>query len=330
MRIAVMGAGAVGGYFGARLAAASPNTPGREGAGQAETGRAEVIFVARGRHLEAIRRDGLRIESAVGNLCLTGIQATDDPARIGPVDVVLFAVKLWDTDQAAAACRPLLKDGTVVVSLQNGVTGVDALCRALGERHVAGGVAHIGATIAAPGVIRHTGTLARLTYGELDGTLSPRLSAFHALAGRAGFEAVLSGGILRTIWEKFTFLAPFSGVTALTRLPVGPIRAAPETRALFLDAVAEVARLARVRDIDLGPDIVPRIELLLDGLAAEMKSSMLNDLERGGRLELPWLSGAVVRLGADHGVPTPVHRVIAAALAPYAEGPPAAFGTGAA
>lgn len=307
MRIAIMGAGAVGGYFGARIAAA---------------GEAEVHFLARGQHLEAIRTHGLRIDSQSTPLHLHPVNATDSPAAIGPVDVVLFAVKLWDTDAAAEACRPLLKPGTVVISLQNGVTGIDALCRALGEEHVAGGVAHIGATIAAPGVIRHTGALARLTYGELDGRVSPRVAAFHEVASRAGFNATLSSTVLRAMWEKFAFLAPFSGVTTLTRQPAGVIRRVPETRALFLDAVAEVARVARARDVDLGADIVTRIETMLNGLVPEMKSSMLNDLERGGRLELPWLSGAVVWLAAEVGVPTPVHRVIAAALAPYADGPP--------
>lgn len=322
MRIAVMGAGAVGGYFGARLAAA----------GTPDNGGAEVTFIARGRHLEAIRGHGLRLDSAAAPLTLppagatpvqaTPVRATDDPATIGPVDVVLFAVKLWAVEAAAAACRPLLKPGTVVIALQNGVTTVDTLCRMLGEEHVAGGVAHIGATIDSPGVIRQTGALARLTYGELDGRVTPRMAAFHELAARAGFEATLSTAILPVIWEKFAFLAPFSGVTALTRQRAGVIRRVPETRALFLDAVAEVARLSRARDIDLGSDIVQRVERLLDGLPAEMTSSMANDLERGGRLELPWLSGAVVHLGAELGVPTPAHRVVTAALAPYAEGPP--------
>lgn len=307
MRIAIMGAGAVGGYFGARLAA---------------TRGAEVHFIARGPHLEAIRSNGLRIESEAAPLHLTDIRAAGDPAEVGPVDLVLFAVKLWDTDRAAEACRPLLKPGTVVVTVQNGVTGLDTLCRILGREHVAGGVAHIGATIAAPGVIRHTGALARLTYGELDGRPSPRLTAFHALAEEAGFEAVLSAAILRALWEKFAFLAPFSGVTALTRQPAGVIRRVPESRALFLDAVAEVARLARARDVDLGTGIVARVEALLDSLPPAMTSSMLNDLTRGGRLELPWLSGAAVQLGSELGVPTPVHRVVAAALAPYADGPP--------
>ncbi|WP_448203997.1 ketopantoate reductase family protein [Azospirillum sp. sgz302134] len=315
MRIAVMGAGAVGGYFGARIAATG------QAAGDA-AGNVEVHFIARGRHLEAIRANGLRIDSHAAPLHLADVRATDDPARVGPVDVVLFAVKLWDTDAAAEACRPLLKADTLVIPFQNGVTSLDTLCRTLGEQHVGGGVAHIAATIAAPGVIRHTGALARLTYGELDGAPSPRLAAFHEVASKAGFEATLSRSILPAIWEKFTFLAPFSGVTGLTRQPAGVIRRVPETRALFLDAVAEVARIARVRDVDLGSDIVTRVEGLLDALVPEMKSSMLNDLERGGRLELPWLSGAVVRLGAELGVPTPVHRVIAAALAPYADGPP--------
>lgn len=322
MRIAVMGAGAVGGYFGARIAAldaAGAAAGHAEGSGG---GGVEVHFVARGRHLDAIRSNGLRIDSQASPLHLTAVRATDNPAEIGPVDVVLFAVKLWDSEAAADACRPLLKPDTLVISLQNGVTGIDTLCRALGERHVGGGVAHIAATIAEPGVIRHTGALARITYGELDGRTTPRIAAFHEIAARAGFEAKLSDTILRTVWEKFAFLAPFSGVTALTRQPAGVIRRIPETRALFLDAVAEVARLARAHDVDLGSDIVSRIEGLLAGLVPEMKSSMLNDLERGGRLELPWLSGAVVRLAAEAGVPTPVHRVIAAALAPYADGPP--------
>lgn len=306
MRIAVMGAGAVGGYFGARLLAAG----------------ADVAFLARGRHLAAIRQDGLRIESAAGNLHLRDLQATDDPASIGPVDVVLFAVKLWDTEAAAAALAPLIGPETAVITLQNGIASAETLTARIGAAHVAGGVAHIAAQVAGPGVIRHTGTLARLSFGELNGKRSERMTRFHGVASKAGFDAIHSPDILSMIWEKFTFLAPFSGITALTRLPVGAIRAVPETRALFLDAVAEVAQLARMRAVNLGPDILERIATLIDSLAPEMRSSMLNDLERGGRLELPWLSGAVVRIGRELDVPTPVHRVIAAALAPYADGPP--------
>ncbi|PWC54513.1 2-dehydropantoate 2-reductase [Azospirillum sp. TSO22-1] len=307
MRIAVLGAGAVGGYFGARLLAAG----------------ADVAFLARGRHLAAIRQDGLRIESAAGNLHLKNVTASDDAAAIGPVDIVLFAVKLWDTEAAAATLAPLIGPETAVITLQNGVTSAETLAAAVGAAHVAGGVAHIAAQVFAPGVIRHTGTMARMSFGELNGKRSERMTRFHALAADAGFDAIYSPDILSMIWEKFTFLAPFSGVTALTRQPVGVIRAVPETRALFLDAVAEVAELARRKAVNLGPDILDRIGTLIDSLVPEMKSSMLNDLERGGRLELPWLSGAVVRLGRELEVPTPVHRVIAAALAPYADGQPA-------
>lgn len=306
MRIAVMGAGGVGGYFGARLAAAG----------------ADVAFVARGRHLAAMVNEGLRIESACGDLHLKTVQASDDARDIGAVDVVLFAVKLWSTEEAALACRPLVGPGTVVIGLQNGVTGLDTLAAVLGPEVVAGGSAHIAATIAAPGVIRHTGTMARITYGELDGRAPDRLLPFHELAQRAEFDAVLADDVRRVIWEKFAFLAPLSGITSLCRLPIGPIRAVPETRALFLDAVAEVAAVARARGIAVAPDITERIGTLIDGLVPEMKSSMLQDLERGGPIELPWLSGAVVELGRALGVPTPVHRTIAAALAPWRDGPP--------
>ncbi|WP_029009106.1 2-dehydropantoate 2-reductase [Azospirillum halopraeferens] len=306
MRIAVMGSGGVGGYFGARLAAAG----------------ADVTFLARGRHLAAILNGGMRVVSGAGDLHLERPAATDDPAAVGPVDVVLFCVKLWDTESAAALCRPLLKPDTAVITLQNGVTGIDVLTAALGRDHVAGGVAHIAATIAAPGTIHHTGTLARMTFGEMDGRRSARLEAFRAVADRAGFDAILSDDILCTVWEKFAFLAPLSGLTALTRQPLGVVRAVPDTRALFEEAVAEVAAVAAARGVQLGPDIEERVMALVDALMPEMRSSMLNDLERGGRLELPWLSGAVTRLGAELGVTTPVHRVIAAALAPYADGPP--------
>lgn len=307
MRIAVMGAGAVGGYFGARLAAAG----------------ADVAFLARGRHLAAILNEGLRIDSEAGDLHLQHVRASDEAADIGPVDVVLFTVKLWDTESAAAACRPLVRPGTVVIGLQNGVTGLDVLGRVLGVGHVAGGVAHIGATIAGPGLIRHTGLLARIIYGALPGTAGGgTLAAFHELAQRAEFDAVLSDDIRTVVWEKFAFLAPFSGITALTRQPAGVLRAVPETRALFLEAVREVVAVGRARGVPLDAALPARIDTLLDGLAPAMRSSMLNDLERGGRLELPWLSGAVAAMGAELGVPTPVHHTISAALAPYRDGRP--------
>lgn len=304
MRIAVMGTGGVGGYFGGRLAAAGE----------------DVTFVARGAHLEAMRGGGLRIESALGDLLLQPVKATERPAEIGPVDVVLFTVKLWDTDAAARAIRPLVGPGTAVVTFQNGVDSAERLAAALGTAPVVGGVCHIAAAIAAPGVIRHTGTLARLTVGELRGGTSGRVAAFAKAARRAGIDITEADDIRRAIWEKFVFLAPFSGVTSLARLPIGPIRENGDSRRLFADAVAEAVAVAAAVGIALPEDRIAEVMQFTDGLPPQMKSSMLGDLERGARLELPWLSGTVARLGRQHGVPTPVHRVIHDALAPHAAG----------
>lgn len=298
MRIAVLGAGGVGGYFGARLAAAGE----------------EVAFLARGAHLRALRERGLRLESGLGDLHLLPVTASDDPAAIGPVDLVLFAVKLWDTGTAAAAARPLLGPETAVVTFQNGVESLEVLGRVLGPERVLGGATFIAAVIAEPGVIRHTGTMARLIFGAPDGTVPPAARALLAACRRAGIDAALSDRIVAAIWEKFIFLSAFSGITTLTRHPAGPIRSHPETRALLIDAMEETAAVARALGIAIADDIVARHTALFDGLPGETKSSMLQDLERGGRLELPWLSGAVVRLGARCGVATPIHRVVAAAL----------------
>lgn len=304
MRIAVMAAGGVGGYFGARLAAAGAN----------------VAFVARGAHLDAIRGHGLRVESQLGNLHLRQVSAADRPEAIGAVDIVLFAVKLWDTEAAAQACRSLIGPETGVICLQNGIDGPEILTIGLGRPHVIGGTAHIATVIGEPGVIRHTGTMARLTFGEFDRRTSSRGEAFHALCKAAGIDAVLSPDINRAIWDKFVFLATFSGMTALTRLPKAPILADPETRAMFHAALAEVVAVARVKGIDMPADHADALLRFGDGLPAEMKSSLLHDLERGNRLEVPWLSGAVARIGGECGVPTPVHRFIATALKLHAEG----------
>jgi 2-dehydropantoate 2-reductase len=308
MKIAMIGAGGVGGYFGARLAAAGE----------------DVWFVARGRHLAAMREEGLRVESPLGDLHLRPTRATDDPKEIGPVDTAILAVKLWDTETAAVAARPLLGPDTAIVSLQNGIDAGDRLAKVLGAGHVLLGSCQISAAIAAPGVVRQVGRMAKIQLGERDGRPSERVGAFLAAARRAGveIEAPPDIDINRALWEKFVFLASFSGITALTRLPKGPIWANPETKALFADAIAEVIAVARARGADLRPDHVDRAMAFGEKLPAEMKASMLVDLERGNRLELPWLSGAVVRLGRELGVPTPVHRAILAALAPYAEGAP--------
>lgn len=304
MKIAVLGAGAVGGYFGARLAAAGT----------------EVAFIARGQHLLRMREYGLQLESPLGDLTLKPMQVTDRPADIGPVDVVLFAVKLWDTEASGEACRPLLGEGTVVVSFQNGVDSADRLVPILGASHVAGGVAHIAATIASPGVIRQTGTMARLTFGELDGSLSPRLQALLERCKAAGIDAHLVPDIIRVIWEKFAFLAPLSGVATLTRSAKGLLLADPDTRAFYRDAIAEVVEVARAKGVALPLETPDSILRFTDGLPPETKPSMLKDLERGGRLEVEWLSGAVARLGTELGIATPIHRFIRTALKLQASG----------
>jgi 2-dehydropantoate 2-reductase len=304
MRIAVMGSGGVGGYVGGRLAAA----------GQ------DVTFVARGAHLAAIRERGLALRSALGDALIRPAQASDDPAAIGPVDVVIFAVKLYDTEAAAAATAPLVGPGTGVVTFQNGVDSTELLAREFGPEHVVGGVAHIAAVIEQPGVIRHTGTMASFVFGEPDGEESERVGALAAALQTAGVDHRISTNIQRDIWDKMAFLATFAGLTALMRLPIGPIREDAETRAMLREGLTEACAVARAKGIALPDDYVERTLARCDGLPHEMKSSMLQDLERGRRLELAWLSGAIVRLGRELGVPTPTHAFITSALKLHADG----------
>jgi 2-dehydropantoate 2-reductase len=306
MRIAVIGAGGVGGAFGAALAKAG----------------ADVTFLARGAHLAAMRRRGLALLGPRGDLQLNPVKATDEPGSIGQVDVVLFCVKLWDVESAGAAIRPIVGPSTAVIPLQNGIDASDRLLPILGRDAVMGGVAQISATIAEPGVIRQTGTFMRLLFGELDGHPSQRGAAFHALCQAAKFEAINSNGILTALWEKFVLLATNSSVVALTRLPFGRLREDPEVFALFAKGVAEVAAVGRARGIDLAPDLEERTLLATRSFPAEMLPSMAVDLMRGNRLELPWLAGKVVALGRELGVPTPTFEVMYAALKPYANGAP--------
>ncbi len=304
MKIAVMAAGGVGGYFGGRLALS----------------REDVSFMARGEHLRAMRENGLRVLSDNGDMLVAPVRAASDAAEIGPVDIVIFAVKLWDTDEAAEACRPLLGPETAVISFQNGVEAADRIAAVLGEKHAMGGVAHIAAVIEAPGVIRHTGAMARLTFGELDGKSSRRGEAFLAACEKAGFDVSLSERIAGEIWKKFVFLSAMAGATAVTRCSIGPILADADTRAMFASLMAEAAAVGRAEGIALSGDLPVTLLDFAGGLPVEMKASMLGDLERGNRLELPWLSGAVVRMGREHEVPTPVTDTVYAAIKLHAGG----------
>ncbi|MFN8990222.1 MAG: 2-dehydropantoate 2-reductase [Betaproteobacteria bacterium] len=303
MRISIIGAGGVGGYFGGRLA----------NAGEA------VVFIARGEHLAALRREGLRVRSASGDLALT-VEATDDPAAAGPADVVMIATKLWSTGEAIAAARALLGPAGCVVSFQNGIEAEERLVEAFGAGRVLGGVANIAAAIESPGVIRHTGTMAMLQFGELDNARSARVEALLAACQRAGIEARVPEDIHKAIWEKFVFLASLSGMTALVRLPLGPIREDAQTRALFRQLAAEVVAVGVARGVALDEATVELVMKRLDALPPQMHASMLGDLQRGLRLELPWLSGAVVREGERLGVATPGHRFVYVALKLHANG----------
>jgi 2-dehydropantoate 2-reductase len=306
MRIAVIGAGGVGGGFGAALANAG----------------GDVTFVARGAHLAAMRENGLRVEGDRGETVVRPVQATDDPASIGPVDIVLFCVKLWDIESAGAQIKPLIGPATGVIPLQNGIDAGDRLIPILGADHVMAGTVAISATIAQPGVIRQTGTFMSMAFGERNGRTTPRAEQLLALCERAGFSAILSGNIAVPIWEKFILLAAMSGCTAVTRLPVGKLRDDPDVFALFESVMRETEAVGRAEGVPLPADVVEKRIAMIKGQPPGMMASMAVDLLRGNRLELPWLAGKVVQLGRKHGIPTPSNSAIFAALKPYANGTP--------
>ncbi|MBI4204273.1 MAG: 2-dehydropantoate 2-reductase [Betaproteobacteria bacterium] len=304
MKIAVMGSGGVGGYFGARLAQSG----------------CEVSFIARGAHLAAMKEHGLKIESRLGDIHLPSVRVTDDPRTLDPVDLVLFSVKLWDTEAAARSLAPLVGPDTGIVSFQNGVQKDDILKRLCGEKAVMGGVGYIATAIARPGVIRHTGTMQRLLFGEYDGRRSARAEAFLAACRRAGIDAELSADIRREVWEKFVFLVGLSGTTATMRLPIGPIRENPRTRAFLFDLMQEAVAVGRAHGVALAEDYAEKRLAFCDGLPPDMTSSLHHDLERGNPLEVEWLSGGVVHLGQQVGVPTPANRAVWDILALHAAG----------
>jgi 2-dehydropantoate 2-reductase len=306
MRIAVVGTGGVGGGFGAALANAG----------------ADVSFIARGAHLAAMKNEGLKVQSPRGDTHLVPAQATDDPASIGKVDIVLFCVKLWDVESAGQQIKSLIGPETAVIPLQNGVDAAERLIPILGSGAVMGGVAQISASIVAPGVIQQVGTFMRMIFGELDGRHSKRGEAFLALCLKAGFDAALSEQILTDLWMKFILLASNASMMAATRQPIGKLRDDPDLRPIFTAAYKEVVDVGRAKGVALPADAVERVVGLTSHMPAAMKASMALDLDRGNRLELPWLGGTVVELGRQLGVPTPTHSVMAAMLKPYAMGTP--------
>jgi 2-dehydropantoate 2-reductase len=307
MRIAVVGAGGVGGGFGAALANAG----------------AEITFIARGAHLAAMKSHGLKIQGGRGETHLVPTRATDDPAEIGTVDIVLFCVKLWDVESAGQHIKPLVGADTAVIPLQNGIDATERLIPILGENAVMGGVAQISASIIAPGLIQQVGTFMRMIFGEFDGKRSKRAEDFLALCQKAGFDATLSDQIQTELWMKFILLASNASVTAATRQPIGRLRDDPDIRPMMIAAFREVIDVGRAKGIALTGDALEKILDFIGHAPPAMKASMALDLDRGNRLELPWLGGKVVELGRQLGVPTPTHAVMYAMLKPYIMGTPA-------
>jgi 2-dehydropantoate 2-reductase len=305
MKIAMMGSGGVGGFFGGRLARAGY----------------DVSFIARGSHLAAMRERGLTIENEPqGDIHLPKVRVTDDPGTLGPVDLVILSVKLWDTEAATRAIRPLVGPDTGVLSLQNGVIKDDILRREFGDAAVMGGVGYVATTISRPGVIHQTGTLQRIVLGEYDGRKSERAKFLHEALLRAGVSAELSADVRKAIWEKYVFLVGLSATTTTMRMPIGPIRSNPQTRAFLLEVMRETVAVGRAHGVALPEDYAENRIAFADGLPADMTSSMHHDLDRGNPLEVNWLSGGVVQLGRAKGVPAPANRAVCDILALHAAG----------
>ncbi len=300
MRIAIMGSGGVGGYFGGLLAHAGH----------------DVTFIARGAHLEAIRQHGLTVESVHGDFRVFPAQATDDPATVGPVDFVLFATKTYQIEAAAQAMRPLVGPATAVLPLHNGIDASERTAAILGPGPVLGGLCYVGSMIAAPGRIKQVSQFRRVIVGELNGPVSPRVEAIVGALAAAGAQAEATADIQKARWTKFIFIAPFSGVGAVARVPAGEIMGCPETRGLLQDAMLEVEAVARAAGVALDPDIVPKTMAFCDNMAPGQTASMQRDILDGKPSELESLIGVIVRLGGELGVPTPAFRFFYAALLP--------------
>ncbi len=300
MKIAIMGSGGVGGYYGGLLARAGH----------------DVTFIARGAHLAAIRAHGLQVQSVHGDFTIAPAQATDDPAAVGPVDLVLVTVKTTATDEAARAIVPLVGPETVVLSLQNGIDAAERIGAVVGMAHMLGGATWVSSAIAAPGVIRQVSQFRRIALGELDGRITPRAQAVYEALQSTGAAVELTDNIRRVLWTKFVFIAALSGVGAVTRLPVGDYRHVPETRELLVRLMREVEAIARASGIPLDADVVEQTLAFIDNAAPTIMASMQLDVAAGRPSELESMIGIIGRKGRELGVPTPTADMVYAALLP--------------
>jgi 2-dehydropantoate 2-reductase len=300
MRIAVFGAGGVGGYFGGRLAQAGE----------------DVVFIARGDHLKAMVTHGLRVDSVKGDFVLKPVKATDDPAKAGIVDVILVGVKAWQVTKAAEAMRPMVGPETFVLPLQNGLEAPTQLAAVLGDQHVLGGLCGLSTYIVGPGHIRHAGADPFVRFGELDNRPSDRVKRLQKVFERAGVIAKIPQDIHVALWMKFLLITAWSGVGALTRTPLGVWRSLPETRQMAESALQEIIRVAQARDIALPENAMPTTMKVYDSLPPDITSSMQRDIAEGRPSELDAQIGAVVRFGKEADVATPLHRLIYNSLLP--------------
>lgn len=301
MRIGIMGTGGVGGYYGALLAS---------------TGLHDVAFIARGHHLEAIRKNGLRVKSVLGNLTVSPARATDRPAEIGPVDLILFTTKTYHTDEAVLLIKPMVNESTVIVSFQNGVDAAERIGAVVGRERVLGGVTWLSAAVEAPGVIGQYSQFRRIVLGELDGRKTKRLEDIAGVLQDAGPTVEVTENIAKVLWTKFVFISSVSAVGSLARVTFGEVREVPEARAVLKEAIGEVAAVARAGGVELDGDVVDKTLEFVDGSAFGIKPSMQRDVEAGKVNELESMVGIVVRKGEELGVPTPFMRHAYAMLKP--------------
>src|SRR5438270_999261 len=301
-----MGSGGLGGYYGARL----------------QAGGNDVTFIARGEQLKALRENGIALEGDRA-IHLPQVKATDDPKTVGQVNIVIFTVKLRDTEAAARQILPIIGPDTGIISLQNGVTKDDMLTPIVGREHLLGGAAYIGVSVVRPGVIRKAGTMERLAFGEFDNRISKRAQAFLDACKASDIKADVPTNISLELWQKFVVIVTMSSITSAMRTTIGPIRANPHARQFALDLMKEVASVGRAQGVALDPDFAEQRFAHIDAMSPDMRASMSLDVELGRPLELPWLAGAVVEMGAKVGVATPCCRAVRDILAIYVDGKPA-------
>jgi len=300
MKIMIMGSGGVGSYYGGLLA--------KQGN--------DVTFIARGAHLQALRTNGLQVKSVHGNFAIIPAQATDSPAEVSAVDLILFCVKTYDTDDAAKAIQPAVSPQTAIISLQNGVDAVERIGKVVGVEHVLGGVTQISSAIEAPGVVRQVSQFRRIILGELDGSVSARAQSIEKTLKETGVTVEITQNIFKALWTKLVFISAASGLGSLTRLPMGDYRSVPETRAMIVSLMKEVETVARAQGIALDADVVQKSLDFIDAAAPQIKASMQLDVEAGRRTELESIIGVIGRKGRELGVPTPTADAINAALLP--------------